>query len=206
MRMGGVVIINVVNTNPGLGNDCLVDEVVKRPMLHQLLTLLGLPSKVNSRSDSKEDVSEGSDAQEQLESNRLKNWEGKVGKEKLRLITSGGSAGLGSARSRDERKGRINKENDFPEYSEPSKYRPTGECNLGDWIRIFPFDSQSNQDKMPMSVLDIKMVITRMQNYLRIVDRIASKQRRDDQFNDALAKHYGHLSTEPWHPSLVVRS
>jgi len=32
-----------VNTNPGLSCDTSVDEIVKKPMLHQLFSLLGLP-------------------------------------------------------------------------------------------------------------------------------------------------------------------
>lgn len=33
-----------VNYSPGLGGDCEVDEIVKKPMLHQLFNLLGFPN------------------------------------------------------------------------------------------------------------------------------------------------------------------
>lgn len=32
-----------VNISPGLGNDCDIDSMVKKPLLHEMFDLLGLP-------------------------------------------------------------------------------------------------------------------------------------------------------------------
>ena len=47
-----------------------------------------------------------------------------------------------------------------------------------------------------------------MQSYMKIAEKIGrtSDRTSDDKYKDGMAKQFGHLSTDPWHPHIVSKS